>query len=165
MDTEQSLTSITDLSPTSEFWFYCTVGEAFLKNRLSEAQKKRPCFVFCSERRNYAYSKLVFICLFTWLNLVLVQCIFLQDFLIFFNFIPFIWLWNTVFYSWGRTYVLKGSLIVWHIDSLLENCREISKYTTAVTEQRFRKQTCCHANNWTTTMRSCVFFAIRAEML
>jgi hypothetical protein len=37
--------------------------------------------------------------------------------------------------------------ILWHVDPLLEDDREVRKYTTAVTEQRLRKQACFHSKD------------------
>jgi hypothetical protein len=48
---------------------------------------------------------------------------------------------------------------------LLGNDCEISKYIKATAEQRLRKQTCFHGNDWTAAMRSGVFCAVCAEML
>jgi hypothetical protein len=39
------------------------------------------------------------------------------------------------------------TFISWHVGPLLGNDREISKYTTDVTEYRLRKQTCSYGNN------------------
>jgi hypothetical protein len=38
-------------------------------------------------------------------------------------------------------------LILLHVDSSIFNDREISKYATAVTEKRLRKQTRCHGKD------------------
>jgi hypothetical protein len=45
----------------------------------------------------------------------------------------------------GKNSCKKGAMR--HIDPLLGNDRGISKYTTAVTGQQLRKQTCSHGNN------------------
>jgi hypothetical protein len=61
-------------------------------------------------------------------------------------------------------YTLKFN-ILWHVDPLLGNDYEISKYTTAVTNQQLCKQACFHGNNWIQQQRNGVFCAIRAEVL
>jgi hypothetical protein len=49
--------------------------------------------------------------------------------------------------------------------ALMGNGRDISKYTTAVTQWRIRKQICMHGNNWKQQQKIGVFCAVRAEML
>jgi hypothetical protein len=51
------------------------------------------------------------------------------------------------------------------LDPLLGNDREISRYVTAVTEQRLRKHSCLHGKTWKSQQRKCVFCAVRAELL
>jgi hypothetical protein len=55
--------------------------------------------------------------------------------------------------------------ILWHIVPLLSNDREISKYTTAVSNWRLRKQTYLHENNWSQQQTNGVFCAVRDEVL
>jgi hypothetical protein len=59
----------------------------------------------------------------------------------------------------------KPMKILWHVYPLLGNDLKTSKYTTAVTEQRLRKQAHLHGNNWKQQQRNSVLYAIRAEML
>jgi hypothetical protein len=54
---------------------------------------------------------------------------------------------------------------MWHVDPLLGNDREINKYTTAVTEQRLRKQACLHGNKYKQQQRNGIFCAVLAETL
>jgi hypothetical protein len=49
-------------------------------------------------------------------------------------------------------------------DTVLGNDRELSKYTTAVSTWRLRKQACFHGN-WTQQQMNGVFYVIRSEML
>jgi hypothetical protein len=55
--------------------------------------------------------------------------------------------------------------ILWHVDPLLGNDREVCIYATAVTELRFRKQACLHGSSWKQQQRNGVFCAVCAEML
>jgi hypothetical protein len=59
--------------------------------------------------------------------------------------------------------VLK--IVLWHVDPFLGNDLERSSYTTAVTEQRLRKQACLQGNDWKQQQRNGVFCAVLAEML
>jgi hypothetical protein len=65
--------------------------------------------------------------------------------------------------------------ILWHIEQLLGNDREISSYTIPVAKNRLWKQQPLRGNGWVaitwasqqtrTQQRNDVFFAVRAEML
>jgi hypothetical protein len=66
--------------------------------------------------------------------------------------------------TWERENV-NAMIILWHIDPLLGNDRERSRYIIAVTEQRFWKQACLHGTNSKQKQRNGVFCVVRAEML